>query len=130
VDILWRILAEVVVGVHYAYLGYLIVGGFLAWRWRSTIWAHIVAVVWAVLIVTTKIPCPLTALQNDFRENAGQHRLSTSFINLYVRGTFYPSGQQTFAQAAIASVVLTSWIGFAVLRRSKLGSPPTGARTR
>jgi hypothetical protein len=112
VDTLWRGLAGIVVGVHYAYMGYLLVGGFLAWRLPRTIWVHAVATVWAVLIVTTKVPCPLTALQNRLRENAGERALPTSFIDTYVRGTLYPSGHQTLAQAVTAAVVIASWVGF------------------
>jgi len=117
VDTLWRGLADAVVGVHYAYIAYMLAGGFIAWRWRKTIWAHGVAVVWAVLIVTTKVPCPLTALQNRFRENAGQRPLSASFIDTYMRGTFYPDSEQTLARALAAAVIIASWIGFARLQR-------------
>lgn len=117
-DAVWRGLADGVVGIHYAYMAYLIVGGFIAWRWPKTIAVHAVAVVWAILIVTTKVPCPLTALQNQFRERAGEHPLSGSFINIYIRGTFYPAGQQTLAQAATAAVVMASWIGYRYLRRT------------
>src|SRR5581483_7329124 len=88
VDTVWRWLADAVVGLHYAYMGYMLLGGFLAWRWLRTIWLHVLAVVWAVSTVTTKIPCPLTAPQNHFRESAGRRPLGDSFINTYVRGTF------------------------------------------
>jgi hypothetical protein len=123
VDNVWRGLAAIVVGAHYAYLGYLVAGGFIARRWPRTIWVHAVAAVWAVLIVTTKVPCPLTALQNRFRENAGERPLSTSFIDSYVRGTLYPSGHQLVAQAATAALVIASWVTF--VRRQR----PTGAVT-
>jgi hypothetical protein len=109
VNTLWRGLADTVIGVHFAYLAYLIVGGFIAWRWPKTFAIHVLAAVWAALIVTTKVPCPLTALQNQLREQAGERPLSDSFINVYVRGTFYPEGRQSIAQAAMGVVVLASW---------------------
>jgi hypothetical protein len=118
VDTVWRELADVVVGFHYAFMAFLVAGGFLAWRWRWLIWGHAVAVVWAILIVTTHIPCPLTALQNNLRETAGQQPLSDSFINLYIRGTFYPEGQQPLAQAVLGVVVIAAWIGFVRLGRA------------
>ncbi|MDP9118479.1 MAG: DUF2784 domain-containing protein [Actinomycetota bacterium] len=114
----WRVLADAVVAAHYAYIAYLLLGGFIAWRWSRTIGIHLVAVVWATLIVTTKVPCPLTALQNHVREAAGQRPLSSSFLNVYIRATFYPAGSQTLAQASTALVVLASWAGY--LRRRKL----------
>ncbi len=116
---LWRGLADGVVAVHYAFMAFLVVGGFLAWRWPKVIWAHVPAVVWAVLIVSVKFPCPLTALQNHLRESAGQRPLSDSFINLYIRGTFYPAGQQPVAQAVLGVIVIASWIGYARVRRGK-----------
>jgi hypothetical protein len=128
VNALWRGLADVMISVHYAYIAYLVVGGFIAWRWRKTIWLHIAAAIWAVAIIVTKVPCPLTALQNQFRENAGQHPLSTSFINLYVRGTLYPADHQTLAQLAIAVVILTSWIGFRLRRPSRRPQSDSAAR--
>jgi uncharacterized protein DUF2784 len=117
VHTLARGLADAVVGVHYAYMAYLAVGGFIAWRWRWTIWAHALAVAWAIAIVVTRVPCPLTALQNHFRQTAGERPLSESFINLYIRGTFYPADQQTIARIVLGAVVLGSWIGFARVHR-------------
>lgn len=118
-DTIWRGLADLVVGVHYAFMAYLVVGGFLAWRWPKTIWAHGVTVGWAVLIVTTKVPCPLTALQNHLRESAGQRPLADSFINTYIRGTFYPADRQTLARIIVGVVVIGSWIGYAALQRRR-----------
>ena len=116
---MWRGLADGVVAVHYAYMAYLVVGGFIAWRWPRTIWLHVLAVGWAVAIVVTKVPCPLTALQNHFRESAGGRPLSDSFINLYIRGTFYPADQQTIARVVLGAVVLGSWIGFVLIQRRR-----------
>jgi len=39
----YRLLADGVAGVHYAYLAYLLVGGFVAWRWPRTLVAHAIA---------------------------------------------------------------------------------------
>ncbi len=81
--------AEAVVGIHYAFLGYLLVGGFVAWRWPRTLIAHLMAATWGVLIVTMQLDCPLTALQNWLREQGGQSAVP-GFIDTYVRSTFYP----------------------------------------
>jgi hypothetical protein len=115
----WLGLADGVVAIHYAFMVYLVVGGFIAWRWRKTLVLHVLAAIWAVLIVTTKVPCPLTALQNQFRERAGEQPLSSSFINLYVRGTLFPSNEQTISQALLAVVIIASWIGYRRLGRRK-----------
>jgi hypothetical protein len=110
---MWRVLAGAVAGVHYTYMGYMVSGGFIAWRWPKTIWLHVVAVIWAALIVTVKFPCPLTAAQNNFREKAGERPLSDSFINTYIRGTFYPTDHQGLARLLTGLVIIASWVGFA-----------------
>lgn len=129
-DTVWRLLADVVVGLHYTFLAYLLVGGFIAWRWRKTIWVHIGTAVWGILIIVTKVPCPLTALQNQFRENAGMHSMGRSFINIYVRGTLYPADHEALAQLAIALVVLVSWIGFVRIRPASERAKSTPAMHR
>jgi hypothetical protein len=115
----YRLLADGVAGIHYAYLVYLLVGGFLAWRWPRTIVAHIVAAIWGVLIIATPVPCPLTAAQNALRELGGEPSLPRSFIDIYVRGTLYPAAYETQTQALIAGIVIVSWIGFVVRLRAK-----------
>lgn len=123
----WRVLADVVVTAHYAYLVYLLIGGFLAWRWHKSIVAHVVAAVWAVLIVVTKVPCPLTSLQNNLRERAGQQPLSASFVDTYVRGTFFPTDRVGPAQALVGILVLMSWLGFVrAVRQGPQRSPRPG----
>jgi ABC-type dipeptide/oligopeptide/nickel transport system permease subunit len=109
----WRLLADAVVGVHFAFLAYVIVGGFLAWRWRWTIVTHVLACIWAALIIFVKVPCPLTALQNQFREWAGENPLRAGFIHNYVTGHLYPSGDARVVQVIVALIVLVSWVGYA-----------------
>jgi hypothetical protein len=87
VDGFFRVLADAVVPVHCGFLLYLISGGFLAWRWPRTIGLHLLAAVWGTLIVTTGMPSPLTALQDELREAGGEGPLhGWGFISLYVRG--------------------------------------------
>jgi Protein of Unknown function (DUF2784) len=121
----YRVLADGVAGLHYAYLAYLLAGGFIAWRWPRTIAAHIVAAIWAVLIIATPVPCPLTAAQNALRELGGQPPLPDSFINIYIRGTFYPAAHETEVRVVVAGIVAVSWIGFALrqVRRVQRGRP-------
>ena len=113
----WGWLADGVAGLHFAFLAYLIVGGFLAWRWPKSIGAHLLAAVWAVLIVVTKVPCPLTAVQNNLRERVGERPLGGSFIDTYVRATFFPADRVVLAQALVGLVVVVSWVGFVAVVR-------------
>jgi hypothetical protein len=115
----WRLLADLMVGLHFAFLAYLIVGGFLAWRWPRTIWLHLVTAAWGLLIIVVQVPCPLTWAQNEFRDLGGQSRLRDGFIQVYVRGTFYPAQYERASQIVVGAIVAASWIGFAVVRRRR-----------
>lgn len=125
----YRLLADGVAGVHYAYLAYLLGGGFVAWRWPRTITAHLVAAGWAVLVVAAQLPCPLTAAQNALRERVGEPRLGDTFINTYVRGTFYPAAHETQVRVAVAGIVAASWAGPLLRRdRGRVSRVGTGRR--
>lgn len=108
----YRLLADGIAGIHYGYLAYLVGGGFVAWRWPRTIVLHGLAAGWAVLVVVVEVPCPLTGAQNAMRELGGEPRLADSFINSYIRGTFYPSAHEAEARGAVAALVLVSWLGY------------------
>ena len=110
----------VVVALHYVYLGYLIVGGFLAWRWPRTIGLHILAAVWALVITVFPLVCPLTWLHNWLRRQVGEPPLRHGFIAKYVTGVFYPARYLPEVRLAVGTVVVASWVGYIVIRRPGL----------
>jgi hypothetical protein len=112
----YRWLAIAVVGLHFAYLAYLVAGGYLAWRWPISFLPHLIAVGWGVLVIAVQAPCPLTWLQNTLREHGGERRLDMSFIDTYVRGVFFPADHEVAARALVALIVAVSWIGPPVRR--------------
>jgi hypothetical protein len=118
-------LAVAVLAVHFAYLGYVVLGGFLAWRWPRTVWVHLVAVGWGVALIAVGLDCPLTQAQNWARLRAGQPALTGGFVDQYVEGVLYPQRYTPVVQALVVIFVVGSWIGLMAVRR-----PPRPARTR
>jgi hypothetical protein len=112
----YRWLAIAVIGLHFGYLAYLVVGGYLAWRWPRSSVLHLIAVAWGVLIITAAAPCPLTWLQNTLREHGGQRKLDMSFVDTYVRGVFFPADHEIAARALVALNFAVSWLGPLVRR--------------
>lgn len=100
--------------VHFAFLVYVVVGGFLAWRWPRTIILHALAAAWGLVIVLFAVPCPLTGPEDYFRHRAGQDGLPGGFIDTYISGVIYPEQHLVLAQLAVAVCVAVSWIGLAV----------------
>lgn len=111
---LYTVAVWLIVAAHFAFLIYLPCGGFLALRWRRTIWLHALAVSWGVGIVALRLWCPLTVLEQWARPRAGMPNLgSAGFIDHYVTGVFYPAGATVFVQGAVAVAVLVSWVAYA-----------------
>src|SRR5215468_11587770 len=102
-------LVTVVLGTHFAYLAYLLLGGFLAWRWPAMIFPHLAAAVWGVLIVFNLVACPLTIAEVWARRLAGDQPVNGGFIDRYVTGVIYPGKYLVEARLAMALVILISY---------------------
>jgi Protein of Unknown function (DUF2784) len=107
---MYAIAAGLLVALHFAFIGYVVIGGFLALRWRRTMWLHVPAVIWAAAIATKRADCPLTWAERWARHRAGLAPLPPNgFIAHYVTGTLYPAGWLMGVQVAAFALVAVSW---------------------
>lgn len=90
----YRILADLVVLVHIAFVIFAIAGGLLAMRWRWVVGLHLPAAAWAAMIEFAGWVCPLTPLENHFRALAGESTYDRGFVAHYILPILYP-GQLT-----------------------------------
>lgn len=120
----YRLLADAVVAFHGLFIVFVILGGFLVWRWRFVAVVHIPCALWGMLIEYRGWICPLTPLENSLRTRAGQAGYSGGFIEHYVVPAIYPSGLTPRIQAALGTAVLViNVFAYAVLiRRLTRGS--------
>jgi hypothetical protein len=114
----YRILASAALAVHFGYLGYVVLGGFLAWRWPRMTWPHLVAAAWGLVVVTLPAACPLTALEDWARVRSGQDRSSRGFVDRFFEGVLYPERYARLMQALAVAVVLVSYVGLLWRRHS------------
>lgn len=114
-------LADATAVVHFAFLVFVVVGGFVALRWRWVLVPHLAAAAWGLMITLFSWECPLTAVENHFRNRAGEGDLPGGFIDTYVEGVIYPQQYVEEARAAVAVVVLVSYALLArqVVRRRR-----------
>lgn len=110
---IYRAIEVLAVAMHAAFIGYLVLGGFLAWRWPRTIAVHVATVVWGVGSVLIGYECPLTWLENWARISGGRPPLpSTGFIAHYITGVLYPADAVNLVRLLVVAVVFVSWVGF------------------
>jgi hypothetical protein len=116
---MYAILVALVVALHFAFIGYVVLGGFLALRWPRTMWLHIPAVLWGIGIGTKRVDCPLTWVERWARARAGMAPLPPDgFIAHYITGVIYPVSWEGAVEVAAFTVVLASWVLY-FWRRSK-----------
>lgn len=92
--------------LHFAFILFVFLGGFLVLRWPKLMWLHIPAAVWGVLIEFAGWWCPLTKWENYFIKAAGRAGYETGFVNHYIMPIIYPSGLTRGLEIAIGIFVL------------------------
>ena len=101
-----RVLANVVVTLHFLFVAFVLVGGFVAWRWHRVAWVHLPAALWGVAIELGGWICPLTPLENTLRSRAGMAGYSGGFVEHHVIAWLYPAGLTPPKQIMLGAVAL------------------------
>ena len=117
---LYRALADVVLVVHFAFILFVLGGGYLAIRWPRIAWAHVPAALWGVAIELRGWICPLTPLENHLRRLGGGTAYSGGFIERYLLPLIYPPGLTRETQYVLgAVVVLLNVVAYAIVVRRR-----------
>lgn len=102
---IYRLLADVTMAVHFGFVVFVAVGGFLVlWRWRVA-WFHLPCALYGAAIEFFGWVCPLTPLESRLRQRAGEVGYEGSFLEHYLEGILYPAGWSD----------IHLWLGAAVL---------------
>ena len=121
-QIIYRILTDLTVILHLAFIIFVVAGGFLA-RGRSWLAIiHLSAVAWAVYVeLSPGIICPLTDLENQFAVNAGLATYKEDFVTRYLVPVIYPENLNSTIQYVLAGVVvMVNLIAYRVLWLRKI----------
>lgn len=118
-----RLAADLVLLAHLLFIVFVVVGGFLAWRWRWVPWLHVPAAIWGALIEFSGWVCPLTPLENSLRRQAGQVGFDGGFIEHYLMPVIYPGGLTRTIQVVLGMLVLlvnvVAYVGYLRSRPSR-----------
>jgi hypothetical protein len=119
-----RALAALVVGVHLAFVAFVVAGGLLALRWPRVAWVHVPAALWGALVALLGWVCPLTPFENWLRARGGASPYATGFLEHYVLPLLYPvvltRGVQIGAGVLVVGVNLLVYWRVARRRRARL----------
>ncbi len=105
---LYRVLADLVLVLHLAFILCVVAGGLLTLRWRRAPLLHLPAVIWGVFVEISSGICPLTPLENALRLAAGSSDYSGGFIEHYVVPAIYPPSLTQPTQLALAGFVVVA----------------------
>lgn len=108
--VIYRILAELVMALHFAFIAFVAVGSLLAVRWPGLLWVHVPVLLWAVAIVTIGFTCPLTPLEQHLREQAGAASYEGGFIDHYLEDVVYPGRFTNLARLVVGALVITGYV--------------------
>ena len=103
---LYRVLADLVVLAHLAFIVFVLLGGLLALHWRWMPWAHLPAALWGALVEFFGWFCPLTPLENSLRLASGTAGYSGGFIEHYIIPIIYPAELTREVQMLLGLAVL------------------------
>lgn len=115
----FRILADVTIILHLCFVLFVVLGGLLVVRWPQVAWVHLAAVAWGAWVEFSGWICPLTPLENWFRQQSGGPVYTASFIEHYLVPILYPSSLSREIQWVLggAALLINAAVYFLVFRR-------------
>lgn len=119
---MYGFLADAVVLVHFGFVLFVVLGGFLVLRWRWLAWLHLPAAAWGALIEFAGWICPLTPLELWLRRTGGEAGYSGGFIEHYLLPVLYPAALTREVQIALGlGVLAVNLIAYALVWQRKRG---------
>ena len=126
---IFRMLADLTVVLHLAFVLFVVFGGLLVARHRSAAWVHLPAALWGAWVEFAGSICPLTPLENWLRERGGGAVYGSSFVERYIIPTLYPEALSRELQWLLGGfvVVVNAAIYLAVFGVRMARKAPDGA---
>lgn len=120
---MYNIFVDVIVVVHFLFVAFVVAGGLLVIRRPRIAFIHLPAAMWGAFVEFFGWICPLTPLENHFRNLAGNSSYSGDFIVSYLIPVIYPENLTTTIQQILGgSVIAVNIIIYSiVVRKNKYG---------
>jgi hypothetical protein len=134
----YRFLADAVVVLHLAFVGFVTLGGLLVLRRPRLARIHLPVALYGVLIEWIGFLCPLTPLEKALRRAAGEAGYAGGFVEHYILPVLYPHGLTRQIQWVLGALVLVLnvaiyvvvWRSARARRTALLAGPVPGSAPR
>lgn len=120
---IFQILADLIVGVHFAYVAFVVlgvpltmVGGLMGWQWVRNRWfrgMHLAMILIVVAEAWAGITCPLTTWEKEMRAAAGEATYQGDFLAGWLHELMFFDAEPwvfTFCYSIFAGLVIAIWI--------------------
>ena len=102
----YRLIADIVLVLHFGFVLFVVAGAFLVLRWPRTAWVQLPAALWGVLVEWSGWICPLTPLENRLRAQGGAAGYAGGFVEHYLVPVLYPASLSRGVQVVLGATVL------------------------
>jgi len=112
-------LAAAVLIIHLLFIAWVIFGAALTRGHRSLTWIHIASLIYVVVIEAGPWPCPLTGLEDYFRQQVGTPAYHEPFLVHYLEILVYPEVSELLLFWCAVGVGLINLAIYAARARSR-----------
>ena len=115
----YQFLADLTLALHFCFILFVLFGGLLCLLRSSLVWLHLPAAAWGVWVEWSGRICPLTPLENQFRQAAGDQGFAGGFVEHYLIPIIYPHHLDVSSQwlLGLAVVIVNLVVYLFVLTR-------------
>ncbi|MGV8057909.1 MAG: DUF2784 domain-containing protein [Smithellaceae bacterium] len=103
---MYNLLANATILLHFLFIVFVVGGGLLVIRWPQVFFVHLPAAVWGTAVEIFGWICPLTPLENYFRQLAGGTPYRGDFIARYFLPVIYPENLTAAMQQIFGGLVI------------------------
>lgn len=103
---MYKLLANIVVVIHVTFVIWVLIGGFLARKYKIATAFQLGCLVYAILITWYGFPCPLTDIEKLFLSRAGEQVYEGEFLPHYLWSLFN-IGQSTVLAIVILVLLIS-----------------------
>ena len=102
----YRFAADLTLILHLLFIVFVLFGGLLCLHRTRWLWLHLPSMLWGVWVEWAGWVCPLTPLENHFRQSASGQGYRDDFVEHYLIPLIYPEQLTVSLQWFLGSLVL------------------------